>query len=464
MMGAGQKKKKGGTMRIKLAYGKHGLWIDLPDAWDVTVVEPTYVAGLPDPAAALSEALRAPIGPRRPLAEVAGPGDRVGIVFSDITRAMPHHLILPAVLSELSHVPPENIILFCATGTHRANTDAELRDMLGDGLADRYRIVQNDAFDPATQVCLGEASRGLEIWLNREFVECEVKILTGFIEPHIFAGFSGGGKAVMPGMAGLRTVLGNHGADMIAHPRATWGITAGNPVWEEVMEIARRAGPAEDTFLVNVALNKNQEITAVFAGDLDAAHAAGCAFVKGTAMIPVPRPFDIVITTNSGYPADLNLYQSMKGVSAAAQVVRSPAVSAGRQGGAIIVAADCWDGIPEHGLYGQLLREASSPRDLLERVHAPGFLMHDQWQAQLQAQIQLKADVYVRTDNLTDAQIRSALLEPCVRIEDTVAALLEVYGPDARICVLPEGPQTIPYVADGGWRMANSEQQMANGK
>jgi len=428
-------------MRIKLAYGKHGLWIDLSDAWDVSVVEPTYVPGLPDPAAAVSEGLRAPIGPQRPLAEVASPRDRVGIVFSDITRATPHHLILPAVLGELAHVPPGNITLFCATGTHRANTDAELRDMLGDGLVDRYRIVQNDAFDPAAQVCLGETSRGLEIWLNREFVECDVKILTGFIEPHIFAGFSGGGKAIMPGMAGLRTVLGNHGAEMIAHPLATWGITAGNPLWEEVMEIARRAGPEAKTFLVNVALNRDQEITAVFAGDLDAAHAAGCTFVRETAMAPVPRPFDVVITTNSGYPLDLNLYQSMKGVSAAAQVAG--------QGGAIIVAADCWDGIPDHGLYGQLLRQADSPRALLERISEPGFAMQDQWQAQIQAQIQLKADVYVRTDNLTDAQIRSALLEPCARIEDTVAALMDWYGAGARICVLPEGPQTIPYVVGG---------------
>jgi lactate racemase len=338
-------------------------------------------------------------------------------------------------------IPPANITLFCATGTHRPNTDAELRAMLGDGLVDGYRIVQNDASDQTTQVCLGQTARGLDVWLNGEFAECDVKILTGFIEPHIFAGFSGGGKAIMPGMAGLRTVLGNHGPEMIAHPKATWGITHGNPLWEEITEIARRAGPLEKTFLVNVALNKKQEITAVFAGDLDEAHAAGCAFVKRTAMAPVRSPFDIVITTNSGYPLDLNLYQSMKGVSAAAQVVR--------QGGAIIIAADCWDGIPDHGFYGQLLREATSPRDLMARVTAPGFAMQDQWQGQIQAQIQLKADVYVRSDNLTDAQIRSALLEPCARIEDTTSALLAKYGPDARICVLPEGPQTIPYVADG---------------
>ncbi len=433
-------------MRIRLAYGRDGLWIDLPAAWNVTVVEPAFVPGLPDPAAALRAALRAPIGPGgteqgAPLRDLVGPRDRVGIVFSDITRATPHEVILPAVLAELDGIRPEQITLFCATGTHRANTEAELRAMLGDDVVNRYRIVQNDAFDPETQVCLGRTARGHEIWLNRAFVECDVKILTGFIEPHLFAGFSGGGKAIMPGMAGLRTVLGNHGAAMLAHPGATWGVTVGNPVWEEIHEIARRAAAPERTFLVNVALNKHKEITAVFAGDLEAAHAAGCAFVKQTAMVPVERPFDIVITTNSGYPLDLNLYQAVKGMSAAAQIVREQ--------GAIVIAAECWDGIPEHGLYGRLLRSAESPRALLEQIHAPGFLEQDQWQAQIQAQIQLRAEVYVRSDNLTDEQIRSALLEPCARIEDTVAMLLRRYGPDARICVLPEGPQTIPYVAAG---------------
>jgi nickel-dependent lactate racemase len=158
-------------------------------------------------------------------------------------------------------------------------------------------------------------------------------------------------------------------------------------------------------------------------------------------MVPVPHPFDIVITTNSGYPLDLNLYQSVKGMSAAAQVVR--------EGGAIIVATDCWDGVPEHGLYGQLLREADSPRALLDTIHTPGFLKQDQWQAQIQAQIQTKADVYVRTDNLSHEQIEMTLLKPSPRVEDTLNLLLDRYGPDARICVLPEGPQTIPYIETG---------------
>ena len=346
-------------------------------------------------------------------------------------------MILPPILDELAAagVAAGDVTLFDALGTHRRNSDAELIEMLGEELVRTYRIVQNDAFDPSTQAYAGLSTRGHQIWLNRELLACDLKILTGFIEPHFFAGFSGGGKAIMPGMAGQRTVLGNHDAGMIADANATWGITQGNPVWEEITEVALSAG---SLFLVNVTMNRDRQVTAVFAGDLRLAHAAGCAFARRTAMTPVPHAFDIVITTNSGYPLDRNLYQSVKGMSAAAQIVKP--------GGAIIIAAECADGIPDHGLYGELLRGVAGPAALLELIGQPGFLKQDQWQAQIQAQILLKAEVYIRTDNLTPAQIESALLKPCARIEDTVAQLLARYGPKASICVLPEGPQTIPFV------------------
>jgi nickel-dependent lactate racemase len=259
-------------MKIHLAYGKTGLPLQLPDAWDVSVVEPSYVPGLPDPAGALRQALRAPIGTPT-LRELVRPGDRVGVVFSDITRPTPNHLLIPAVLAELDGLPRENITLFNALGTHRPNTEAELRGMLGDAVVDGWRIVQNNAFDPATQVRLGVTSRGNETWVNRELVECDLKILTGFIEPHFFAGFSGGGKALIPGMGGQDTVLRNHNASMIGDPGATWGVTYGNPIWEEIRQAA---GYVENLFLLNVTLNRDKQITAVFAGDLDQAHAAGC--------------------------------------------------------------------------------------------------------------------------------------------------------------------------------------------
>ena len=422
-------------MRVTLAYGKTGLPLELPDSLNVTVVEPTFVPALADPAAAVRDALEAPLG-SPPLREIVKPGMRVGVVFSDLTRPAPNTLLLPAVLGILDGVPNVEVTLFNALGTHRPNTEAELRVLLGDAIFESRRIVQNDTFDPATQVRVGVTTKGHETWLNAELMRCDLKVLTGFIEPHLFAGFSGGGKAIMPGMAGQRTVLGNHDAGMVGHPRASWGVTHGNPIWEEVREVAGQAGRL---FLLNVTLNRDKAVTGVFAGDLDRAHAAGCAFVRSSAMVAVGRPFDIVVTTNSGYPLDLNLYQSVKGLRAADQIVRP--------GGSIIIATSCWDGLPEHGLYGRILRESRDPRELLAKICTPGFLEQDQWQAHVQALVQSKADVYVRSDGLTDEQVRGALLRPCRRIEETIGALLDKYGRDASICVMPEGPQTIPFIA-----------------
>jgi nickel-dependent lactate racemase len=425
-------------MKIKLAYGKTGLEISLPDDVSVTVVEPEYVDGLLDQAGAVRDALRRPIG-SPPLKALVKPSDRVGIAFSDITRPTPNHLILPTLLGELDHVPDERIVLFNSTGTHRINTEAELRGMLGDEIVDRYRIVQNDASDRNSHVLVGRTTSGNDAWIHREFVECDVRIPTGFIEPHLFAGFSGGGKAIMPGLALLETVMHNHSAKNLDSPLAHLGITHGNPVWEEIREVAAMVQP---TFLLNVTLNRDQQITGVFAGDFEDAHAQGCAFVKEKAMVQVQEPYDIVIGSNSGYPLDLNLYQSVKGMSAASQIVK--------EGGSIIIAADCWDGIPDHGEYAQLLLETKSLESLLETVRTPGFQRQDMWEAHIQALICLKADVYFYSHNLSDEQIEGALLKPCGGaphdIEATVAELLRKYGRRATICVLPEGPQTIPYI------------------
>lgn len=421
-------------MRIELAYGKTGLELVLPDDANVTVVENRFVAPLPNAEDALRAALRNPMN-TLPLHEIVKPDDTVAIIFSDITRPTPNHLILPVILAELSHVPAGSITLCNALGTHRPNTHEELAKMLGDAVVQRYRIEQNQSDNPATQVFLGTSSFGHDIWINRAYMEADVKILTGFIEPHFFAGFSGGGKAVMPGMAGQQTVFGNHDAGMIANPNATWGVTQGNPIFEEAREVALRTQP---TLLLNVALNKNKHITGVFAGELQAAHDAGINFVRQSSMVPVPEPFDIVITTNSGYPLDMNLYQSVKGMSAAEQIVRP--------GGSIIIAAECSDGIPDHGLYGQLLRDAANPVQLFDAIVNSATTRQDQWQAQIQARIQQKADVYVYTDHLSDQQIRNALLLPCADIAATVATLRQKYGHNARIAVVPDGPQTIPYL------------------
>ncbi len=421
-------------MQIKLAYGKTGLDLELPDDASVTVIENQFVPPLADPIAALQSALRQPINTPA-LRKLVQSEQTVAIIFSDITRPTPNHLILPAILAELDHVPSANIVLCNALGTHRPNTMDELREMLGDELVDTYRIEQNNAADESTQVKIGRSSFGHDIWINRVLLEADIKILTGFIEPHFFAGFSGGGKAVMPGMAGQNTVFGNHDAGMIANSQSTWGVTKDNPIWTEAREAALMINP---TLLLNVTLNRDKQITGVFAGALAAAHDAGIDFVRQSSMVPVTEPCDIVITTNSGYPLDMNLYQAVKGMSAAEQIVRP--------GGSIIVAAACSEGIPEHGLYRQLLHEADSPAQLFDSILYSTATQQDQWQAQIQARIQKKADVYVYSDNLTDQQIQDALLIPCRDIAATVATLRKKYGPAAHIGILPEGPQTIPFL------------------
>ncbi len=422
-------------MKIRLAYGRDGMWIDLPENADITVIEPKLVPGLPDEAAAIRQALRAPIGSPA-LRDLVGPDDTVAVVFSDLTRPMPNGRVQPVVLAELEEagVAREKITLINGLGTHRQQTDAELRGMLGDAIVDNYRVVQHNAW-AEDMVQVGVNHNGRPIRINRTYMDASKRVVTGFIEPHFFAGFSGGPKGVLPGIADVDTVLDNHDAGMIADPHAVWATIDGNPIWAEMVKGALATDP---TFLLNVTLNRNKEITGVFAGELVQAHRAGCDFVKRTAMRPVEDYFDIVITTNSGYPLDLNLYQAVKGMSAAAQVVR--------EGGNIIAVAECWDGIPAHGQYGRLLRESESPRHLLDRVMSPGFREHDQWQVQLQAQIQLRANVSVYAGKLTDEEIRQSLFEPCHSVEDEVASLL-AQNPKARIAILPEGPQTVPYVA-----------------
>ncbi len=419
--------------RIRLAYGRAGLEVDFP-AERTVVVEPSTLPGLPDEAGALRDALRRPpAGP--PLAERVRPSHRAAVAICDVTRPMPTARVLPVLLAELG-LPAEQVVILVATGTHRSSTPAELESMVGRDILSRYRIVNHDARDPSQLVSLGRTASGIPILLNREWVEADVRITTGFVEPHFFAGFSGGPKLVAPGLAGLETVMELHSARLIGDPLSTWGEIDANPIHREIREIAARCGV---DFAVDVTINRERQITAVFAGDLTVSHPAACRAVRRTAMQPVEREFDVVVTTNSGYPLDLNLYQSVKGMSAAARVVRP--------GGHIICAAECSDGIPQHGSYGRLLASASGPEALLEMIHRPGFQCPDQWQVQIQAQIQRKARVHLYSDGLSADQIRAAHLEPVEDIAALVDERLTEAGPEARVCVLPEGPQTIPYLA-----------------
>jgi len=279
---------------------------------------------------------------------------------------------------------------------------------------------------------VGTSSFGNPVRINAEFLQADVKILTGFIEPHFFAGFSGGPKAVLLGMASFQNILRNHSAPMIAHPAATYASTDGNPIYQEMKEIAQMVGPC---FALNVTLNRARQITGVFAGDVFAAHRSGCEFARSVSLQTVDAPFDVVVTTNSGFPLDLNLYQAVKGMDTAARVVRP--------GGAIVMAAECSQGVPPEGNFRELLRARPTPAKLLEMIQQPGFLVQDQWQVQILARILLKARVYLYS-SLPEDEVRRAHLEPVTDVGATACRLLEQFGADAGLAVIPEGPQVIP--------------------
>jgi nickel-dependent lactate racemase len=421
-------------MPITLAYGRHHLPLDL-DHPNVTVIQPQHTASLPDEKAAVLNALDHPID-TPPLREWIKPDSTICITFSDITRATPNDRLIPWLLEYLKDIHPDRITLINQLGTHRPNTQAELETLLTPEVVRRYRVLNHEPENPDALVQLGTTGDGTPALLNRHLVEADVRIITGFIEPHFFAGFSGGPKGIVPGCGGLRTIMSNHGTRNISHPNATFGITHGNPLWEELNNIAQRPGPS---FLLNVTLNDQRAITGVFAGNLASAHQQGTAFVKASAMHAVPHPFDIVITSNSGYPLDLNLYQGVKGLSAASRIVRP--------GGLLILACECSEGIPSNSPFDQLLRSNPDPKALLHRLSQPGHHFPEQWQAQILAQIQQHARVMIHS-NLTPETLQPIHLTPCHNIQATVRQELQTLGPNTQIAVLPYGPLSIPYIAN----------------
>lgn len=419
-------------MKIHLQYGKEGLDLDVA-APNVTVIEPKFLTGLADEPAAFQTAVRNPID-CRPLREVIKSTDRVAVVIPDITRPLPTERILPWLFAELSHVPAENFTIINGTGSHRANTPAELAAMCGADVARKYQIVNHDSHDKQTLQQAGLGEDGQPIFYNKEYCQADKRIVMGFIEPHFMAGFSGGYKGIFPAVADIKSIMRYHDAPTIGHPQSTWGVLEGNPTQAKI----RRNGSLLNVdFCINVTQNRQRQITRFFCGHPLQAHLAGCAFSKETVMIPCDQPFDAIVTTNAGYPLDQNLYQAVKGMSAAAQIVK--------QDGYILACSKCNDGFPEHGNFKKLLFESPSPRALLDRILTPGFSMYDQWEAQLLAIIALKARVGFKSD-LIDEDVRKAHLEPVHDISQRAAEELKRIGAGASLAVLPEGPMGIPYL------------------
>jgi nickel-dependent lactate racemase len=421
-------------MEIRLDYGRRGLTADIPDGVRVSILEPAKGVPLEDPAGAVERALAEPIGTQA-LAELArGRRDAV-VVISDKTRPVPNGLVLPPILRTIegAGIPRERIEILVATGLHRANTPEELAVMTSPELVARYRFRNHAARNLDEHLHTGRTTRGTEIWLDRGFVAADLKIVAGLIEPHLMAGFSGGRKSVAPGLAGVETMRSLHGAAMLeAHLGP--GILEGNPFHEDLLEIARLA---RVDFMVDVTLNRRRQLTGVFAGDIEHAHAAGVRFVEHEVRADLDAPADVVITSAGGYPLDDTYYQSIKGMVAALNVVR--------RGGTIILAAALSEGIGSEE-FQRLLRETRGNDDFMARVNAPDFFAIDQWMVQHLCQVLRKAAVMLVSDGLPAAAARGLLVTPAASVEAALAECLRRYPSPIHVAVLPQGPYVLATV------------------
>ena len=420
--------------QIDIAYGKGTLSLDAdPELAEWEAIRPKFEPAYTSPENGFRDAVANPIN-SDPLAEMVAPGDRVTIVTSDGTRPVPNHLLIPWILDVLP-VPETQVTVLLGTGTHRPNSDEEILAMFGKDVVDRVRIVNHDAFDESTNIDLGNISTGTPARLDRAYVEADKRIVVGFIEPHFFAGYSGGAKGIAPGVASIDTILQLHRAELIGHERSTWGVIEGNPIQDEIAEIVAKCPP---DFMVNVTLNGDKDISGYYLGDYRTAHRQGCAAAKEAAMQAVQRAFPVVVTSNSGFPLDQNLYQTVKGISAAARVACD--------GGTIVVASECSDGVPDHGNFAQIMRESDTPAEILSGIYGLDTPILDQWQAQILAGILERVDIQVMTD-MDAGDVEACKLRPIDDLNNAVRDSLEGES-DPCVAVLPDGPLTIPYVEE----------------
>ena len=375
----------------------------------------------------VEEALANPIGPPR-LRELAKGKQKVTLVTSDHTRAVPSKLTLPILLREIREGNPDaDITILIATGLHRPTTEAEQRRMFGDAIVDHEKIVVNEAFKDEDFAYVRSLPSGAELWVNKVALDCDLLITEGFIEPHFFAGFSGGRKSILPGICNAATVNENHSYKAISSPYSTTGVLAHNPIHEDMVCAARAVNVQ---FILNVALNGEKKVIAAFAGDLEEAHATGVSFVRKLAQCPSVTG-DIVITSNGGYPLDQNLYQSPKAVATAEACCAD--------GGVIIMCASCFDGMGGTHFEKLIVRGTVDEIDeYLSRI-PPKETIPEQWCAQIYSRILKKHRIILVTTYLDHELVRKANMIPASSPDEALAMAYEMMGKDARVVVIPDG-------------------------
>jgi nickel-dependent lactate racemase len=418
-------------MRIRLAFGRQGLELDLPPSHNWHVLDARSAAPLADAENAIGQALDSPVaGPS--LAQLARHAASAAISVCDITRPVPYSLMLPPLLARLerSGIPRDAITILIGTGLHRPATDAEIREILTPAIAAAYRVVNHRARERSEHRHLGSTRSGTPVWIDERFMAADLHITCGLIEPHLMLGFSGGRKLIAPGVAFEDTIKRIHSPVFMRDPRAVEGSVEGNSVHAELLEIARMA---RHDFMLDVAITRDRRISGVFAGEPEKAHAEAVRFVSAAMRHELDAPVDAVITSSAGYPLDMTYYQAIKGITAAGQIVKP--------GGRILLIAECAEGAgsPE---FADMIRAGLTDREFLDRIErAP--VIPDQWQLEKLALVTRRASVIYYVPGLPADYYPLLWGKAVTTPAEALATFLDGLPQRASIAVLPEGPYVL---------------------
>lgn len=418
-------------MDTRLAFGKDGFKVTIPDRYQTEVLEWKSAAPLADAVAAIEAALDKPAaGP--PLAEVIAGKKSAAISVCDITRPAPNSTVLPPLLKRLeaAGIARQNITILIATGLHRAATEAEIQKIVGPEIAANYTIVNHDARKREDHRHLGGTRSGTPVWIDERFIRADLHLTLGFIEPHLMLGFSGGRKLIAPGLAAQETIKELHSSRFMRDPRSREGSIDDNPLHAELLEIARLA---RHDFLIDVSLSHDRRIAAVFAGEPVGAHRAGVEWVRSTLEQHLEQPADAVITTGGGYPLDMTFYQCIKGITAAESMVRP--------GGRILMVGECSEGVgsPE---FSEMMLRYNSDSEFLRGIEKVPVTV-DQWQLEKLALVTQKNDVLYAVPGVPQQYQSKVWGRAYAHPQEAVEALCEGLKPGARIAVVPEGPYVL---------------------
>jgi nickel-dependent lactate racemase len=422
-------------MKVDLLYGREGITVDVSDDIEVTVVHKHSMPLLPDPVQAVWQTLKSPVE-SLPLAELARGKKSACILICDITRPVPNGTLLPPLIKTLtaSGISKKDILILVATGLHRPNEGEELLEIVGsDEVFHSIRIENHLARDRDAHVEIGKTSRGIPIMIDRRFIDADIKIVTGLVEPHFMAGYSGGRKVVAPGVVFQDTILMFHTAHILEHPKAVNCVVEGNPLHNQQVEIVKAIGGIVS---LNVVIDEERRIGFVNFGEIETSHLQAVDFMRKYAEVRMPRRFKTIITTSAGYPLDKTYYQTVKGMVGVIDILEP--------GGTIIIASECSDGMGSREFVeAQRVLCKVGPERFMSILESRDKALIDEWQTEMLVKALRVGTVQLYTAGLSKEDLKDIFVEPVLSVEEAISASVAAHG-EKKIAVVPEGPYVIP--------------------